>query len=429
MTATVHLLHAQPVSPAAFLRVGHTGHRKLEALHAAGRLPYKRVVFDAAHLAEQAELLTLFRRSGYEIVLDPNFAEMAEIGRFTSAVSKLPWANIERPWEVSDFGRLRNLDLAKLIVEFAVVRAVNAILAPTHLIETAESTWRSIDLNMCEALRNELDRQGGSQIAIDYQIITTSALLRDEYARKQLISSTNDLPAVNVWLRASGFGADATGSGTKLFIEAARTLHEINRPLVVDVAGGYASLAALAFGAVGGISHGVAQKESFKAGHWKRPSSGGGGTAHRVYVHELDRYFNVDQLNAIFGTKGGRSRFGCNDASCCPNGIEDMIENAHAHFITQRSRQISDISSVPDSRRAEHFLLRHIDPAIRSARHAVKLKVADQKTAKAVADAKSRLIRLRDALANLHEKDSGATRSRMPAFRGGRPIFSAAMGR
>jgi hypothetical protein len=67
MAATVHRLHPPSAPLAGFLRVGHTGKKKLEALHAARRFPYRRVVFDAAHLAEQIGLLERLRTSGCEI--------------------------------------------------------------------------------------------------------------------------------------------------------------------------------------------------------------------------------------------------------------------------------------------------------------------------------------------------------------------------
>jgi hypothetical protein len=106
-----------------------------------------------------------------------------------------------------------------------------------------------------------------------------------------------------------------------------------------------------------------------------------------------------------------------------------MIENAHIHFITQRSRQLDDLSSVPELRRAEHFLLRHVDPAVRSARLGDRLKIEDEKVAKIMTDAKSRLVRLRDALADLQAKEGTASRSRSPAFRGGARSISAVLGR
>jgi hypothetical protein len=430
MAATLHLLRPKTPAIAGYLRVGYTGHRKLADLHAAGRLPYRRIVFDAAHLAEQIDLVKTLKLNGCEIVLDPNFAEMATLGRFgSSSIQKLPWANLDRPWEASDFNRRRNHDAAKAIAEFAVKAGVHAVLSPTHLIETVNDSWRTIDLRMCEALRYELDRCGGADIAVDYQLITTSAVLKDAGARAAFVDDIETMPIENVWLRVSGFGATATGAGTRHFIESVRGLHAISRPLIVDMAGGFAGLGAAAFGAVAGISHGVGQKESFKAADWRKPPSGGGGAAARAYVHELDRYFKEDQLQAIFAAKGGRSRFGCVDTGCCAHGAEDMIENGHAHFITQRHRQIDDLSAVPEDRRATHFLLRHLDPAIRTARHAAKLKIVDEKVLAAVGQSKTRMVRLRDALADLDEKGASDTRSRAPNFRGGAKAVSAVLGR
>jgi len=112
----------RPLTPpiAGYLRVGHTGHRKLVDLHAGGRLFFRRIVFDAAYFDEQAELAKILKASGCEIVLDPNFAEMATINRFgSSSIQKLPWANLGRPWQPEDFDRTRNQDAAKAIAEFS----------------------------------------------------------------------------------------------------------------------------------------------------------------------------------------------------------------------------------------------------------------------------------------------------------------------
>jgi hypothetical protein len=98
-------------------------------------------------LSSQLGLLKLLKASGCEIVLDPNFAEMATQGRFRSAVGRLRWANQERPWRPDDFGPRRNGNLARLIAEFAVQHGVNVVLAPTHLLETAADGWRSVDLS------------------------------------------------------------------------------------------------------------------------------------------------------------------------------------------------------------------------------------------------------------------------------------------
>ena len=88
MAATLHVLRPQTPPLAGFLRVGHTGHRKLPDLQAAGRFPFRRVVFDATHLGEQIDLLRQLKADGCEIVLDPNFAEMATVGRFVGSTNE-----------------------------------------------------------------------------------------------------------------------------------------------------------------------------------------------------------------------------------------------------------------------------------------------------------------------------------------------------
>lgn len=52
--AEIVQFHPKPSALAGFLRIGHANHRKLEALQAAGRLPYRRLVFEAAHLRGDA---------------------------------------------------------------------------------------------------------------------------------------------------------------------------------------------------------------------------------------------------------------------------------------------------------------------------------------------------------------------------------------
>ena len=107
-------------------------------------------------------------------------------------------------------------------------------------------------------------------------------------------------------------------------------------------------------------------------------------------------------------------------------------------ILTRRSRQLEDLSRVPESRRAEHLLLHLIDPAVRSARQIALLKLPDEKDVKDVKVAKfvklvklakKRLIRLRDALGDLQDRDCAPTRSRPLTFRGGSSSINAVIGR
>lgn len=427
MAATIHMLHARPEPIGSFLRVGHTGYRKLKSLIAASRLRFRRFVFDAAYIEGQSDLFGTLRRSGCEILLDPNLAETATPGRFNSSVSGLPWGNPDRPWEADNYGRSRNHATAQSIAEFAVKHNVDAVLAPTHWIEVIPSPWISIDLRLCEELRYELDRAGGKHIAVDYQVITTNTLLKDAAIRATLIGALRHAPVENIWLRSSGFGATATGAATRAFIEASRNFHDLDKPVIADFAGGFSALAAVAFGGIGGLCHGMGQKEDFRIATWRKRSQGGGASK-RIYLPELDRFLTEGQLSALFSIRGTKARFGCNDTNCCTQGAEDMIENPHKHFVIQRSKQIRELSEIPESRRAEHFLLHVLDPAVRSARLAARLKLGDEPVSKIMAAAKQRLINLRDPLGDLHTSSITASRSSAPKFRGENQNSQSAVG-
>jgi hypothetical protein len=288
MAATVHVLRPQSPSIAGYLRVGHTGHRKLLDLHAGGRLSFRRIVFDATHFNEQLELAKTLKVGGCEIVLDPNFAEMAMVGRsVSSSIQRLPWANLHGPWQPEDFDRRRNQDAARAIAEFSVRAGVHAVLAPTHLLEQMNDAWRPIDLRMCEALRFELDQCGGSDIAVDYQLISTSSLLKDSTNRTALLADIEGMPVENVWVRASGFGATATGSGTRQFVESLRGFHEMGRPLIADMAGGFAALGTAAFGAVAGLATVSGRRRALRRQTGKRRLPVAGALAHELMSTNL----------------------------------------------------------------------------------------------------------------------------------------------
>jgi hypothetical protein len=73
--------------------------------------------------------------------------------------------------------------------------------------------------------------------------------------------------------------------------------------------------------------------------------------------------------------------------------------------------------------------LRHLDPAIRSARYSVRLKIQNENVTETLNLTKSRLMRLRDSLADLQAREGVIVRSRSPAFRGGERPISAILGR
>jgi len=105
--AQIYDLHADS-KVASYIRLGHTGYRKLEDLHAAGRLPIKRAIIEAKNIDIQSDLLSSLRKSNVEIFLDTKSAELACLGSFSSSkVKALPWVYNDRTYLPDDFSKRR----------------------------------------------------------------------------------------------------------------------------------------------------------------------------------------------------------------------------------------------------------------------------------------------------------------------------------
>ena len=381
----------------------------------AGRFYANRAVFDAAWIDTQSDLLRALRDSGVEIVLDSNVAELCARGRFDGAPRRLPWAKEGRPLAAEDLSR----GAIDRIAEFAVAREVDVVLAPTHFLLDAGDEALRVDLRLCPELRAALDRAGGRRIAIDYPLLTTYSALRDSVQRRAFMARLQGLPFDNLWLRISGFGADASAVKVRRYIAALLDLISAGKPIVADRVGGLAGLAVVSFGASGAIAHGVGERERFDASDWNRPRRvGGGGQNGRLYLPAIDRLLPMKDAQVLMDAKGARRILSCHDSECCPRGADDMMRDPKAHFLKQRAKQLQEISSIPEQRRADRFLLEHLAAADRSARQAAKIQPGDEHLSRALKSASIRLDKLRMVLDDLYRTlgDEGP-RSAAPAHR------------
>jgi hypothetical protein len=404
----VHLLHPASPSIGYFTRLGHSGPR---AGHVArGRAAtIERAVVDAAHLAEQQELLQELRASGIELILDTRAAELAEVGGYVSKARHLPWAHAHRRHTPSDFNKDSISDFAKRIAEFTVSNLMHAVLAPTRLINGPRDPWFSVDLHTCEALRKALDGVGAKRVAIDYSLLAAGETRRDEAKRAALAQEMLDLPFENLWLRMPDFGRNATAVALRRYMNVARSFHALGKPVVVDNVGGFVGLAISAFHAVSGIAHGIAE---INVSRWKKlPSARAGGSAAQIYILDIDLYVSLAQLNSLFEAKGANSLIVCNDPNCCPNGILDMQERAKSHFLNQRARQLVELNGVPHVRRPPHFL-RQLAAAGATARKVERLNLADSRLLEKLKRHSRRLDEMHEVLEDLHETIGDASRGR-----------------
>lgn len=362
-----------PVS--CFVRIGEA-HRQLSSLHAAGHLPARHAVIDASRLRHQREIVGAMREAGTQIVLDTEAAELAAPAKCGGHVRRAPWAREDgRPLGPADF---RGEALTKLLAQmarFAVENGIHTVLAPTHFLgDPAFGDWLSVDRETCLAFRRTLDREGGSNIAIDYPVILPNTMLNDPGARGGLISSLKDLPVANVWVRASGFGADAGPLAAKRFLIAISGFYNLGKPIVADYLGGLVGQAALAFGAVSAVGKGISERERFDAREWYKPppefeeGGGGFGRATRFTIPDLHRSVTLPEMDVLSSARGGKRVCSCGDRSCCQNGYTDMLTDHRGHASRQMFRSIEAIEKVPDLLRESSFLDGQMASAERKAR-------------------------------------------------------------
>ncbi len=415
MTNIVYLhQHHEPV--AHFLRVGTSSHRLLEQLLLAGRLPLRRLVVEAGAFTRQADLIStlLLRHSGREIVLDTNVAELSMVGRFQGCAKGAPWANPDGVLTPAHFRAGENqFDVVGKIARFAVEHRIHRVLAPVHFISGVKDQWFAIDRSSCLALRRSLDVQGGREIAIDYPLMISNAVLNDGAERNALISALASLPVDSIWLRTSGFGANATAAGLRKYVTAMRDFHVLDKPIISDGIGGMSALAVAAFGAASGVAHGVAEKERFDASSWSKspdPDREGGGNSYVMLLPGVDRLIKKAHAHILMNAPGGRRLCSCHHRDCCPNGFEDTIKDPKGHYLRQRAREIDALSAVPEQLRIQHFLDVVLASAGRTARAAAKLKV-DRSIAEMLQKNADRLDRLSGVLDDLHKTDGSATRA------------------
>lgn len=424
-------------SIATYMWLGEA-HRKLADLHAAGHLPAQRIVVEASRIRHRRDLVSAVRDAGGEVVLDPEVAELAALGKFAGRARRAPWSLPEGqgPLGPTHFERGAESDVVGQIARLAVAERVTAVLAPTHHLGDPEfRDWLSVDVAACVALRKALDREGGTAIAIDYALIIPSAMLNDVARRGVVLAALADLPFDNLWVRTAGFGAEAGPLQMHRHLAALAGLHDLGKPVIADHVGGLPALAILAFGAVSGIAQGIGEHERFDTSNWHRPleprsEDASFGRAVRVAIPGLNRTLTRSELDVLASAKNGRRVCGCADRTCCPHGYTSMVADPRGHAARQLFHAMEKLAAVPDLKRETYFIDGPLKMADMKAREVKALRPNSAEASRHNVDVEGLMKRLADhsrkieklctTLERVHDiRGSDAPRARVAELRGG----------
>lgn len=364
------------------------------------------------------ELITEARRRDLDVILDPKVLQMGFPGALTEGLAALPWG-LARHHNVTDFDGDAGQERAAQIVEVAANNGCTQLLGPTHLLSGPNDPWLRRDIAMMTRTAGEIVRSG-KELDLIYPLAVPMRLLRNPAERRAIIAALADAPCAAIWLKVENFGDDATGEKVAAYVEACRDFHARGIPLVGDHVGGFPGLGVLAFGAVGGIAHGVTMQQSFRASGWRRPpvEGGGFGPSWRVYIPQLDLLLKTKAAQALFAASPKiKAMCGCRDTHCCPHGVRDMVGHPARHAIYQRAREIERLSTVPQSVRAAHYLNQNVRKVSDDVARVAAFPVEDDALARGLRGKQREMSRYRQTVAHLVESGEAASVAIPPSRR------------
>jgi hypothetical protein len=406
---------------ALYLRPGRNDHVELSKFVASGDAACSGAVFDATLCERHAELRTQIVEHRLDAILDPKTQPAATIGGYTDAIGRLPWG-LPRPHIHTDFEGVSGRRLISALGDFVIEKGFTEVVAPTHLLTKPDDPWLQIDIEATKLLRSHLDRNSAGKVPIIYSLAVSGALFRDGEQRRRLIEAIFAAPIAEVWIKVDGFGASSSATAAKTYIKASTEFHKLGVPVVADYVGGAIGLSLLAFGAVGGMAHGITLGERFSSnGWWRTRMESSFGAHRRVYVPAIDAMLKPNEAKALIEVSArARALFACNDTNCCPRGVRDMIENPARHFLYQRIKEVSGLGGIPEQLRPQRFLDQHLRATSDKALAAATINWEDDAMAKKMQENRKRLDSLRIALGEHAENNPPKSFAQLPLTRAAR---------
>lgn len=371
-------LRAAPEPLGSFIRPGYNDHVVMAQALAERRGSGSGLVINPVHADRQFPLTAEARAAGVETVLDSKSLELSAPGGYASSgVPRLPWAAQGAMHSPLTLAGPEGARMVRTLAEYAAEGTFSAILAPSHFLADAVSPWWAVDAALTVSLRRTLDELGMTNSLIYYPVMIRTTTLLNPEVMGQLVRHLGRLPIDGLWLRLHPFGTTKSGPLVlKRYLQLCRQLHSLGIPIVAEHSGSV-GVALLAFGAVGGIESGVTFSDTVNLDRvlgLPQPDSRGFSPPPRVYLHQFGAFMEQSVAREFFAKRGTKALHGCQDATCCPRGWVDMVSNPRLHFLRQRAREVAQLTAMPPSLRAGHYMENFLRPASDRAMRAAEIE-------------------------------------------------------
>jgi hypothetical protein len=341
-----------------YFRVAHNDHTVLNRLMAERKVQSQGLILDARRHERHKALRQHADEADIAACLDTQAMELTLPGATSKGHAALSWAGLGAS-APQDFSAGRREKFVAAIVCLIKEGRYSEVLAPTHYLTDLSDDWLQVDLALSSELRAQLDEADLEAVRILYPLAMHQRVFYDAQVRALVMRCVGALPVHGFVLRIHPLSSDAGPQVMRSFIEACWHLRHMHKPLMIERAG-YAGLCAYALGAVDVVASGITYGDSFDITRLQRPVLASKNatfvTPRRLYLEALGATVEFKVAVRLLSSSRGKFHFACRERVCCPLGSQSMLEDPQRHSALARQRQYVELSNVPASMRAEHFI-------------------------------------------------------------------------
>ncbi len=103
----------------------------------------------------------------------------------------------------------------------------------------------------------------------------------------------------------------------------------------------------------------------------KASGPGGGPPPQMVYLEGLGRSVTIEVARTLLGDLDTRARLICDDESCCPHGVDSMLDDRTRHCITARAQRMRNLNAMPQPAWRLHQVAKDAQQAVRTTKRAM----------------------------------------------------------
>jgi hypothetical protein len=399
------------------IRAGYNDHQVIGDLLTPGgavalRPPIDRLVADAQTAAVRPTLAESAHLAGIAYLIDPVTPLLqSDTDPVDSWVRRVPFG-VAEALDSSDFDDRRIAELSESTVVFQVERGATAVIPPYLYAADPDDPALTVSLRLMIATRRFMRKND-----VNLPLVPVFCGGWQRFARQdtwtigvdRFLANALDVEPESIALCLTPLGAD-TDSYSKVarVFATARRFVTIGIPVIAWRQGTFG--AGLVAAGLAAYETGAGTRERADVRNLitrKKPRPGGkdqgGPTPQMVFLEGLGRSVRLDVARALLGDLDTRARLICDDESCCPQGVDSMLDHRTRHTINARAQRMRDLNAMPHGAWKLHQVAKDALQAVRTTKRATMVLQRAGLDMKLSANAQESLARIAE---HLRKEDS-----------------------